>query len=254
VFGSPSVHHKAASKVFGTGGFRGDGPVFDHALSLLAFTNRSGSNLLAGYMRDSGAFSPSGEFLNAEIMEHRCKERGITSFDAYIEDLVADKNASGRIFGLKASGQQIALLHEYNIFKMFTEVRVVHCQRHDVIGQAVSFSIAYQTKKWTSRQKTDTEQSVEPKYLPDDIEERLNAVLDENQEIIRMCSLLELPKVDVCYEELDRRPKLQLRQVFDHFGLDPKTAKAAKPRLQKQRDALNDDFAARFRAGLVNGL
>ena len=80
------MHRDAARQLFGEPE-SSPAPKLDKNLALLAFTNRSGSSLLGERMHDSGAFTRTGEPLNAENLKKRCIEREISKFSDYIVDL-----------------------------------------------------------------------------------------------------------------------------------------------------------------------
>ena len=147
-------------------------------------------------------------------------------------------------FGLKASADQIAMLHHFGILSMFPETRIFHIYRNNVVEQAVSFSIAFQTKQWTSRQ---TAQDTEAAYDFKDIHNRMRVVLKENQRILEIISVLNLPIMGLQYEALTEDPRAQIGRLLRFAGLDPKSAKFRKIELRKQATGLNVEFCERFR-------
>lgn len=237
-----SIHLKAARTLFPQGG-RSDPGETEDDFAIVAFTNRSGSNLVCNLLTKTGTFGRIGEFLNADTMTKREQRDPSGSLSGYLDKVMAQANPRGRIPGVKASGSQIYLLHSHGVLDRFRRVRVIHCHRHDVIAQAVSFSIAFQTKKWTSR--TDAE-DVQPRYDFADIRARLKAILREDQQIVEVSALLGLPMVDVLYESLVADREAELSRVLAAFGLK-RPARAPEPELKKQGGALNEDYAARFR-------
>ncbi len=237
-----SVHRSSALRAFGppTGATEAR---LDVELAILAFTNRCGSNLLAEYMWKCGYFGQIGEMLNADIIEKRSNELSITSFEDYILELNSSINKRNRIFGIKASAEQIVMLYEYGIFDMFSGVKAVHSYRSDIVSQAVSYSIADQTKRWTSLHDTETD---EVTYDYRDIRKRMNSLAKRNENINKVCAILEIPKVEICYENVVRSPRTQVRRILRHFSIDDKSFKIPKPVLKKQASGINEDFAERF--------
>ena len=240
-----SSHSRTAEEVFARPAFTGDGPVFDTPLFLLAFTNRCGSNYLAELLRNSGHFGTIGELLNAESLVNQQRQHGFESLADYIGFLYGRLRAPQGQFGVKASAEQIAMLHHFGILRMFPETRVIHITRADVVEQAVSFSIAFQTKQWTSLQTPET---TEVRYDYDDILKRLQAVTRENQRILEISAVLGLPLCSVQYENLARQPRGQLRRVLRFAGIPVADLKPGRTRLEKQASELNAEFCARFRA------
>ncbi len=239
-----SIHSKAVQRLFSAPAFSGTGPVFEKPLYLLGFTNRSGSNFLAEHLSNTGLFYPFWELLNEESLVKQQEKHGFSGFPDYIAHLYETIAPKKRQFGLKASATQIAMLHHFGILSMFPETRIFHIYRNDVVEQAVSFSIAFQTKQWTSRQ---TVQDTEVAYDFKDIHNRMRAVLKENQRIIEITSLLNLPILGLQYEAMTENPRAHIRRLLQFAGLDPKSAKFRKPELRKQATDQNVEFYRRFR-------
>ncbi|WP_177175467.1 Stf0 family sulfotransferase [Cribrihabitans marinus] len=206
---------------------------------------------MADYMRRSGEFGRIGENLNDGAVRGIAKRHEKIDVLKFFSVLHNRFNKDAKIFGVKASSSQIAMLHRYGAFGLFRGVRVVHIQRHDVIAQAVSFSIADQTKKWTSEHQGVGD---DVQYDAADILGRMQSINAENGRITEICSILQIPKLDVAYEDLEQRPLLQIKRVFRHFGLDPSGAKVSAPGIKKQSSDLNEKFCARFRAEMLRNL
>lgn len=74
----------------------GSSPVFSKPLYILAFTNRSGSNSLADYLRQTGKFRGFGEGLNGDEVERNVRrDPTINSFPDYIARLAGARNEPG---------------------------------------------------------------------------------------------------------------------------------------------------------------
>ena len=138
---APGGHGTAIGKFFGDAAFvSADAEPLPVPLVILAFFNRSGSNLLASQLRDSGAY-------------RGFREQGIDSFEAYLRHIAAPAVAAGVPFGVKATPAQIGMLYHFGALRLFPKVDVLHIERDDVLSQAISFCIADDTKRWSSLEK-----------------------------------------------------------------------------------------------------
>lgn len=247
-------HERAIGKMFrGNVRFDGTAPVFDHPLYLLAFANRSGSNLLAEHLRSTPVFSGFYEQLNHDTVKEQAVKYSADSFPDLIRRTSEDLGRNGTFrHGFKASWDQMLMLLRFNIPAMYTGVRVIHITRGDVIGQAISYHIASQTKRWTTLHKGE---DVEPVYNSRRISQLMQSTLDSAQAVEGLCTLFDLPRLHVTYEDVVARPTKSVMRIGRWAEVDLKRWKARTPEIQKQADAVNDGFRERFltesRAGLL---
>lgn len=219
----------------------GSSPVFSKPLYILAFTNRSGSNLLADYLRQTGKFRGFGEGLNGDEVERNVRRDPIiNSFPDYIARLAGARNEPG-FWGIKASWDQIILLHRANIPAMFTGVRLIHSVRSDLLGQAVSHWIAHQTKQWTSaHQKSD----VTPNFSAKHIEQILMSNVRANSFIDLIARTRGIPRHVVVYEQLQKDPADVMARLSKALSVDLGDWEPKAPRISRQRDETNEAFGA----------
>ncbi|WP_435165460.1 Stf0 family sulfotransferase [Falsirhodobacter sp. 1013] len=223
--------------------YQGTGPVFDHPLYLLAFSNRSGSNLLADYLRTTPIFSGFYEQLNYSTVFQQAERWNATTFPDFIRQSAEVLSEPGKMHGFKASWDQILMLHRFRIPAMYQGVRVIHITREDLLGQAISYHIAHQTKRWTSEQ---TGLDVEPVFNFAQIDHLISATQMSANAIQALCTIFGLPRMHLTYEDLVRRPRRAVLRVGTFAGADLSDWKLRKPAIERQADALNDMFRARF--------
>jgi LPS sulfotransferase NodH len=241
----PGIHEQQLSAHFGGNAhYRGDAPVFDAPFVCLAFYNRCGSNLLAGYLRDTPCFSGFHEQLNFDTVKKTCTTQAISSFPDYIRYVSEPSVRAGRIYGFKASWDQLAMLHRFQIDKMFMSAHVIHMTREDVLGQAISLLIADQTKQWTSAQVAQASNRVH--YCSTQLKSLIQAGLQSEQIIRILCETNALPRTPVTYETLIANPALTIAKVAAALGADLTAWTPGKPHIEKQATSENDRFRARF--------
>ena len=216
----------------------GTEPLFTKPLYLLAFTNRSGSNLLADYLRQTREFRGFGEGLNWDTVQRSLEQYPADSFPDYVARLAGPLNEPGR-WGIKASWEQIVMLKRANIFSMFPSVQVIHSVREDLVGQAVSHWIAHQTNQWTSAQQGS---GVNPDYAGDRIEHILMDAVRSNGFINLICRTLDLPRHVVVYERLQANPADEISRLGHALSLDLDGWQPGTPRIARQRNATNATF------------
>lgn len=242
---SPGIHEKKIRAHFKDAVcFDGKKPVFQTPLYLLAFSNRSGSNLLASHLRSTRYFGGFREQLNHEAVFKQAEEGDCKSFPEFFEFASTNYGKGYEAWGFKASWDQIMMLYRFGIDRMYPSVRIIHSQRRNLIEQAVSYLIASQTKKWTSQHEGDA--SVEPKY---DYKLLKKLVTDSAAaEInIRMITVLfDLPYLPVNYEAVTRNPDAVMQRVAQFARIDLSQWKLPAPPIAKQANAVNQRFYDRY--------
>lgn len=241
---TPKNHEHAVQALFdGEASYDGP-PLFDFPLYLIAFTNRSGSNLLAEHLHATGKFSGLFEHLNADAITVMAKDSRARSFPGHLSWLISQYRKPGTVFGFKASWDQTAMLVRLGIDRMFTgKTKVIHIVRHDILAQAVSFSIADQTKQWMSTQKAN---DVQPDYDAKDIEKRIAGICDGNGRIVYLCNVFDLDCLTVFYEDLIVHPWHQMQRIGQWAGYDF-SGWVPKSKLKKQASEINSKWVERYK-------
>lgn len=246
----PQIHEIRISEFFGGNvRFYRQEPVFDSPVALLLFANRSGSNLLAEHLLASGRFSSLQETLNFENVEDVAGRHGIGSFPEYLQAIAAH-NIRGNIFGTKCSLDQLMMLLRWNILSMFSGAKIINIERHDIVSQAVSMSIALQTKSWSS----DVSPTTRALYDFDEIKQYFNAFASDIVKRKMMIDVLEFEARTFEYEQVVSEPFTVVSECCKLFGVLPPDRLPAHTQLKKQGGDLNREFSARFRQEIRQGL
>lgn len=242
---TPGRHERRLESALGAARLRYEGtaPLFDKPLILIGFTNRSGSTLLADYMRQSAMFVGLGESANHDFVLRQMQSRGLESYPDLIAQL-AGAGGTRHLFGLKASWDQMAMLVRWNIPAMFSGLKVIHITRRDPLAQAISYSIAEQTDQWTSRQHANGQ---EPVFNVDVIDRIMREQQMQNVLIGLVAQVMGVPLHGVVYESLVADPAACLRGVLGFCGVARPDWQPRAPGLSKQAGEVN----ARFRAAYL---
>lgn len=235
--------HEIRALFGGRVAFAGDHPLIDRPLLILAFTNRSGSNLLADYLVQTGQVAGLGEFLNHETVARHKDAQAVESAPDYLLTLARRLSREGQQFGVKASAEQLGFLIRWRLPRLFTRTTIVHIHRDDILGQAVSHWIALQTGQWTSRQEA---RPVEAGFDAGAARAIAHDVLRSDSAIRMTCGMHGLPYVSVSYEELTFDPAVTVARIGQVAELDLGDWTPAKPRIERQATSLNDMLKARL--------
>lgn len=240
-------HEERIARVFsGRMGFAGATAICPRPLVVLAFTNRAGSNHLAECLCQTGRLAGFEEVLNHDTVAHLAAQWHCRSLPDYIARHVARQTPQGgRWWGVKASAEQLAMLVRARIPAMFPALRVVHIWRRDILAQAVSLDIAWQSGRWTSLQQATTGRA--PVLDIARIERTIEAIETSNAAILSLAAALDLPLVSVCHEDLLARPRAVITALGRDIGLDLSDWQPQPTRLSPQADATNARFIAEFR-------
>lgn len=241
----PRIHELRISESFGGDVFfNSNTAAFDRPLALLLFANRSGSNLLAEHLLASGCFSGLQETLNFDIVEKTSKKHGIVSFSEYFHAIATHNiNENKNAFGTKCSLDQLIMLLRWNILSMFPSAKIINIERHDIVGQAVSMSIAVQTRSWSS----ETSPAASPIY---DFKQIENYFTQFSADIIKRRALIDVLGLDAItfeYEQVVSEPLHVVSECCRLFGIPAPHTPPEQTRLRKQGGELNREFSARFR-------
>ncbi|MDX2263828.1 MAG: Stf0 family sulfotransferase [Hyphomicrobiales bacterium] len=238
------MHREHIERVYG-GNVAFSGEPIPFKLLLVLFTNRSGSNRVCDALLSTGQLGMGVEYLNWDVVERMRPVIGADSFDGHMRWL-ADRTARNRVFVLKAGHEQFEMLADWGYVGAFSQTRAAFCTRRDALGQAISFSIADQTKAWSSIDAKA--QEVEPAYDREDIQNRLNGVMAEAERIRALLARTALPAVEVEYERFDADPGGHVAAIGELIG-ERLVYAPERTRLRRQATALNEAWRARFLSG-----
>ncbi len=238
-----SEHERQLRRYYPRFDFPPDCKPLNEPICIVLFTNRSGSNLISEYMCASKRFSGFGEPLNHEQVIHRSKCENIRSFPDYLRLELERVRREGCMFGMKSSYTQAMMLVRCGaIPRFFNDVRWVILQRRDILSQAISFSIAFQTKQWTSMQR----RIGGVQYNFRDIENRLKGLTVAYNAMDTFCLEQGVDPYRIFYEDFVMKPRQGARDLAAHLGVTNVNFDKSKLKLQKQRDNLNEEFKQKF--------
>lgn len=242
--GEKSLHEEKLEHYFSTLQMPADLAGLDRPVCIMVFTNRSGSNVLAEYLRASHRFTGFVESLNFRRVLKYAEQYQFSEFHEYLQWQVSGLAAEGKIIGIKASVEQAIMLYRCGaIPHYFSNIHWLMVQRNDVLSQAISFSIAAQSKQWTSDQAAAPREVI---YNFDDITGRVKQLSAAYSRMNEFFALNDIRPQRVIYEDFISDPKQHVRQIAATMGLTDLEFDEALLKLSAQRDARNGDFRERF--------
>lgn len=141
---------------------------------LICFTNRSGSTLLAMTLAKTDAMGIPGEMFNPEPLTQARQKQGIASFNEFLDFKIQTTTKQGA-FGAKVGIHQLAYLAKHGYIKdKLSSPRFIYITRKDIVMQAVSLYIAWQTGAWSSNARTT---AAKPEYSMEGIAQQLKSIL-----------------------------------------------------------------------------
>lgn len=213
-------------------------PIIEETYIIL-FTNRSGSNLLTYLLSSSGWINNAME----EILDHNViirisAENTHRFYSEYLQDLIERQAVASR-FAMKASLGQLLTLFVTNIHKILGNIRILMIERDHKLSQAVSWDIATQTQKWTSKH-----QGVEtvPVMNRENISKFLRNVMEIELASKIWLESVNIPHSIIQYEKLIYRPIAELDFAFAELGLEKPPIDLAKVGIKKQASDINQEY------------
>lgn len=216
---------------------------------LLCFTNRSGSNYFAALLASTGQFNEADELLNAEAVLDHVRAHGRTSLAAYWRDLGAGAARHGR-FTVKAGLEQLVMLIEAGVLDGYADrLRCLHLVRSNILDQAISAAIAWQSGRWTSAHtaRCPDEQLV---YDRARIAATAQVIAQENRQFQAIFAANGIAARMVEYDAVLADPAAAVRGVGAWLGLPGLVIDPARIALRRQAGPVNQRWRSRYLAGL----
>jgi len=122
----------------------------------------------------------------------------------------------------------------------------VWLRRRDTVAQAVSYVKARQTNQWWSAGADAP--GVRPVFDFEAIDERVAGIVQNNEAWKRWFDESGITALEVDYEVLNASPVDETRRVLEFLGIEPPRSRAIREQSARQRNAVDDDWVARYRA------
>jgi LPS sulfotransferase NodH len=222
-------------------------------LIIVAFTNRSGSNLVCSALSELGLAGPphafSYELLNSEHVTPICDAVGIDDFDEYLRHVVSEHRGASGFTTIKASAFQVNHLIESGAWgRMRPAPIVLVVRRRNVLRQAVSFWTALQDGAWTSVDVGDPDARVE--FDEAAILEHCRNFYFGNALLDMLCDVHGLRSHSLWYEDFAGDPAGLVAELADLFDLPPVPVQPSFMPVERQVSKAKEEWEAMVRTSL----
>jgi LPS sulfotransferase NodH len=209
---------------------------------VIAALPRSGSNLLGDLMGGTELLGRPMEVFGTGSIEPGFPNRDMSIPDRLA--LVRERGStSNGVAGIKLFPEHLkALDGQIRLSEWLGTPRWIWLRREDLVGQAVSYVVALQSRSFMWNRAPQAE----PVYSGDEIVKQLQRFAQRDGEWHAFFARTAIRPLQVTYEELERDPVGVLQAVGRHVGIDVPAESVQPPRFQRQRTALNEAWRERF--------
>ena len=202
---------------------------------LLCATPRSGSTLLCGLLTSSGVAGRPASYFNRRGLHDYAVEWQVTRprdgriDDAYVRAALAAGRTANGVFGGRIMAETLPeLIGDLGAGSAVSDVELlsahfgrlgfVHLRRRDVVGQAVSWAKARQTRFWHPGEAVQP--GGQPPHYDKELIGRLVTAIEKGEaEWARWFAANGIVPHEVVYEEPSADPLRTAHGVLDHLGL-----------------------------------
>lgn len=239
------IHEEKLREFFTEFNINNKKPAVTEPVSILLFLNRSGSSMLSEHLRATGAFSGFGEPFNYKLVIERAQQNNLRTFREYLDWLMENIRVPGTHFGMKASlDQTLMLLRSGALPNFFADVNWIVVERADTLSQAISFSIAQQTRHWNSLDEPVN--APQPEYNFAELRELVFRFSDTYAATRILLASLGVPHHHLTYEQFVADPMNETKQLARALGVKNAEIDPTHLKLKKQARATNSAFKSRL--------
>lgn len=212
---------------------------------IVATVERSGSKFLCDLMTQTARLGKPEEYFSPYVLRRWFAGRGAHAADSCRLVLEAG-TTSNEVASCKLFPFHFQLLQgEIKLTEWFGAPRWVWLRRQDLLGQAISLSIALQAHRWHH----DDPQESTPVYKPGDIDRTLNRLSKHIAMWETYFARTGISPLEIWYEDVSADPKAAVETIGAFADVDvTDTTVTAGLRVKKQRSELNREWRRRFLA------
>jgi len=191
------------------------------AVLVIAFTNRSGSNLLAEALAATGLVNRAHEAFNFDRVIDTCERAGLNDLAGYLDHL-NPRLDDPPVLAIKLSWDQLFFLHRVGVIPhAWPRVEFVWVLRDDLLAQALSHLVAERTGAWSGAYPEPDLTRVLAELTAEDLVRKLEEITWAHRQFASYFALYGIEPVITDYEALAADPEGEARRVLERLGLIP---------------------------------
>ena len=205
---------------------------------LICSEHRSGSTLLCQWLASTGVLGRPDEYF-ASTESAVAIERD----PSLLTDVLTRATTANGVWGIKLFSQQFDQTKAARWVERLPQPRFIYLERRDLLGQAISLVRARQTQAYLAHES----QRAAPRYHARAIARQLRRLAEANARWRMYLARNGTEVLWLHYEDMLRDPAATVRAVAVHVGVaEPAVIDAALIGVTVQRDAMSDEWRARF--------
>ena len=247
----PRKHEEVMLSLFGAEGCVASpsDPSHPGPAIFFCFTNRSGSNFVADCFVNSGVLKDCAEYFNDTSVAHRKKTHESTTLSHFCFELSRSRAGQNGVFGSKIGWHQLYFLVRMGIMQqVFPDARYIFIRRRDLLGQAVSGSIAFQTRRFRHNHAGNGK---EAEYNFKAIMDQIRSIVISNSAFQQYFAVSGTPFYEIIYEDFAADPRTGLDRACDWLGLPRGELPLEEIDTGIQRTDRNREYKERFIADVA---
>lgn len=211
---------------------------------ILFSTPRSGSTMLTDLLQQNDLCLPHEYFQPFQylpILAERwgCVESKHVNKVSFLENLIKFRSYPSGWLGINLHGEHLPVFSKFEKIMPDVNQHYIHLVRRDVIAQAISYDIAVQTGRWSSK----FESNIDATYNYSTIKSRLNMIQQQNALISAYVKSRNITYKTIYYEDLITDPKNTLDFILPDLLDDQDFVNST---MKKQASNTSEDWAERF--------
>jgi LPS sulfotransferase NodH len=234
-------------------------PILSYAI---VGVQRSGTTLLCESLKNTGIAGVPGEYFLSWENGSWAQEHFVSTRREFIKLIIEKGTTPNGVFGINImwntfSEETVPRLRELPEFnrvprhlllqKIFPNLRFIWIIRRDKVRQAVSWAKAGQTDIWASHQLEHGKPKQKPAFDFQMIDGLYNLILKGESGWAQYFNDCGIEPFKLYYEDLAESYESKTIEVLKYLGITvPGNLKICEVPVQKQADAINDEWTAKY--------
>ncbi|BCU05743.1 Stf0 family sulfotransferase [Allochromatium tepidum] len=223
----PGIHEREILRYFASRAAGRPRPAPPHrdrqpdTVLVIAFSNRSGSNLLAEALAASGLVNRAREAFNFDRIIDTCEQTGLNDLAGYLDHLNPAPEEPPAL-AVKLSWDQLFFLRRVGVIPYYwPRVEFAWILRDDLMAQALSYLVAERTGGWSGAYPEHALTRALAELTPEDLVRKLEEITWAHRQFAGYFALYGIEPVIVDYDELAADPEGEAHRVLDRLGMIP---------------------------------